>query len=417
MNPLPLRSRAPQLLLASMLLAACASDAPGERFSVRDSAGVRYIEHRSIDSLPARTTGEEGVVRIGAASGDAGGLLDRVAAGAVLSDGRVVLLNAGDREVRFYDANGALVAAQGREGDGPEEYRNPTTLVAIDGDSVVVWDVAHKRATVVGPDGTVARSATLPGELRFPLLAGVFGNGNLLVVDRSLSFTPGDSVQTEMAHDLLFSPTGEPRKKIGDHPLRVVQLMSEGAPVAALGPRQSVEIRAVPFSPETQRAARSDGYWVGRQRGPELAFIDSAGTLRTIVRWLAPPVAVTDADKRAYLDELIAQAPDEEARASLRTQGVAFFQYADRFPAHGPLVPASDGSLWMSEYRRPGVSGPERWTVLDAQGVARERVELPQGSRLLWASPERVLLLLRDERGVERVELRPLRSASSDTSG
>lgn len=135
----PKISRALPVLLACALAAsACRTDSPDERYSVRDSAGVHYVEHRTLDSLPVRKAGADAAIRIGAVEGEAALQLDRVLAGAVLSDGRIVLLNAGTHQVRYYDSTGALVASQGAEGDGPEEYRSPTALVATGGDSVVV---------------------------------------------------------------------------------------------------------------------------------------------------------------------------------------------------------------------------------------------------------------------------------------
>lgn len=190
-------------------------------------------------------------------------------------------------------------------------------------------------------------------------------------------------MQTEMGHDLIFAPTGEQQGRIGNHPVRTVQLMSGGQPVTALGPQNQVEISPVPFAPETQRAARTDGYWIGRQNGPEIALLDATGKVRTLVRWLGKPVATTKTDMQGYVDQAIEAATSEEQRAALRTQGTAYFQYAATLPPHGPLVAGVDGALWMNEYRRPGVRGPERWTVFGPDGVAREEVELPEGSTLL----------------------------------
>ena len=67
----------------------------------------------------------------------------------------------------------------------------------------------------------------------------------------------------------------------------------------------------------------------------------------------------------------------------------------------------------MADFRRPTDTGPARWTVLAPDGVARERVELPEGSTLLWASGDDVLLRLEDELGVQRVELRGLEAPAA----
>ena len=51
--------------------------------------------------------------------------------------------------------------------------------------------------------------------------------------------------------------------------------------------------------------------------------------------------------------------------------------------------------------------------VEEASALVRERVELPEGSTLLWASGDRVLVRLEDELGVQRVELRALEAAGT----
>ena len=402
---------------AVLLVAAagCAPDTtPPDRFLARDSSGVRIVEHVSIEGLPVRRTDENAALRIGgAADGDAAQVLDGVLAGAVLSDGRVAILDGGSAQLRLYDAAGAPLATQGRRGDGPEEYSNPTTMIPVAGDSMVVWDMAHGRATVVGPTGAVARTVTTPAELRSPLLAAVFGDGKLLVVNRLVDFKPGSSVQTEMGQDIRVSATGTPETVLGIHPFRTLQLMSDGVPVTQLGPQNQVEIRAVPFAPQTQRASRPDGYWLGRQRSFELAFIGADGGLKQLVRWVGGPLGVADADKQTYVDAAVEVAETEDAKTAIRGQGTAFFEFPPIFPTHGPLVGGADGSIWMNDFRRPGATGPEGWTVFDVDGVAKERVELPAGSTLLWAAPDRVLLLLKDDLDVERVELRTVGAAAA----
>jgi hypothetical protein len=175
----------------------------------------------------------------------------------------------------------------------------------------------------------------------------------------------------------------------------------------------AIEVQPAPLSAITQRAASADGYWMGTQVTREVALLDRTGATRTLVRWQGPSLAVSDADKNAFVAQRIEAARTEEARTALRAVAVDEYQFPETLPSHGPLVAATDGALWMADYALPGATGPALWTVLAADGTARERVELPEGATLLWASDERVLLRLEDELGVQRVELRGLEAADA----
>jgi hypothetical protein len=405
-------------LLIVTLAAACREAAPApESFVARDSAGVRIVEHASFDALPVRGVSEP-VVTIGSAMGDEAQQLDRVGGGAVLSDGRIALLNGGTAEVRFYDAGGALIATQGRSGDGPGEYRAPFFMYRMGGDSLLVWDVALRRGTVVTPDATVGRTIVL-SESEGPYMpVGVFAGSELLVVQRIPGFDPAQITITspERQIDHRYSAEGGSLAELGERGGRTVMLTRGGfvpfTDEVRPDPREGMNIGDTPFGSSTQRATAGDGYWMGDQKAREVTFLDRSGAPRTIVRWEGPPLTVTDADKNSYVEAQIEAARTEEVKAAFRTVPLEAFQFPETFPAHGPLVVATDGALWMSDYRRPG-EGESRWTVFGSDGVARERIALPAGATVLWASGDRVLLRLEDELGVQRVELREVLGAGT----
>ena len=150
------------MALLVLACAGCTRDAPVASAVGRDSAGVRIVEHVSFDALPMRSAAEPPEVAIGMALGDEG-QQHQVRAGAVLSDGRIVVLDSGSSELRYYDDEGALVATQGGSGDRPGEYRAPLFMFAMPGDSLLVWDVELRRATVVAPDASTVRIIILEG--------------------------------------------------------------------------------------------------------------------------------------------------------------------------------------------------------------------------------------------------------------
>src|SRR5262249_44385322 len=149
-------------------------------------------------------------------------------AGAVLPDGRIVLLNSGTNQIRFYSPRGQMSEAQGMEGEGPGEYVFASRMFITRGDSVVVWDDALGRASVLSPLGDYARDLQPSAQLVSPRLAGVFADGSLLIVNATLDLKPGTSLQTQMGQDLHISAEGKVVDTLGAYPGRTAQLLKDG---------------------------------------------------------------------------------------------------------------------------------------------------------------------------------------------
>ncbi|MGD2124007.1 MAG: hypothetical protein PVJ76_19810, partial [Gemmatimonadota bacterium] len=155
----------------------------GEMAAVRDSAGIEIVELSTTawERFPSLALVSSPDLSIGAAEGAEEELLYRVSGGTVLADGRVVVLNGGSREVRFYGADGALLIRQGRTGEGPGEYRQLSAVWSLPGDSVVVWDARLLRVTVLAPNGVVARETPIWGRLMATQVRGVLADGSLVL--------------------------------------------------------------------------------------------------------------------------------------------------------------------------------------------------------------------------------------------
>ena len=391
--------------LLAALSAACSGEKP-PTYTATDSAGVRIVEHASLAGLPLRTlAADTPQVRLGSAMGDPAAVLDRVLAASVLPDGRIILLNTGTTQIRFYDPTGTLIAIQGKEGQGPGEYVFPSDFFVTRGDSVLVWDAGQARASMLTPDGQFVRDFVLSGQLVSPRVVGTLADGSLVVVDATLDLKMGSSIQTQIGKDLRYSPEGVFQDSLGAYPGRTAQLMKDGQPVAQFGPQDMVEIRQVAFSGETQRAVAGNGYWIGTAQAPAVEFHDATGALKTITRWPGGSLDVTEADKEAYVNERVSQAPSDEAQTAMRGAGVAGFEFAATLPAHGPLMLDAVGNLWVSDFVRPESFDPVRWTVYGPDGAAVAQVELPSYATLLWAGTDKVLVRITDEIGIEYVEL------------
>ena len=78
-----------------------------------------------------------------------------------LSDGRVIVVDAGEKLVALVNLTSRTVTRIGREGAGPGEYSAPNKLLAVRGDTTIVGDLAG-RLSKVGPSGLYAGDVAMP---------------------------------------------------------------------------------------------------------------------------------------------------------------------------------------------------------------------------------------------------------------
>ena len=82
-----------------------------------------------------------------------------------LPDGGLVVLDAGSRELRWFDAAGEHVPTAGRRGQGPGEFLNPVVPPQFQSDSLLIFDRARRAFTWVALDGSGERTARPDGRL------------------------------------------------------------------------------------------------------------------------------------------------------------------------------------------------------------------------------------------------------------
>ena len=70
-----------------------------------------------------------------------------------LSDGRVIVVDARELTVKLLDFRAGTATAIGRSGEGPGEYRWPSRLYPLRGDSTLLHDGAGGRLMIIQPDG------------------------------------------------------------------------------------------------------------------------------------------------------------------------------------------------------------------------------------------------------------------------
>lgn len=95
-----------------------------------------------------------------------------------MADGRLLVADQIESAVYLVDLAAGTRQRIGREGSGPQEYRQPTGLHLFRGDSALLMDLQNNRIAVLSADGRIARTEPLfrPG---MSIPTGVDGAGNL----------------------------------------------------------------------------------------------------------------------------------------------------------------------------------------------------------------------------------------------
>lgn len=140
------RTRRGPLVSFLLSLVACAGDVQPPFVEYRDSAGVSIAE----SSRPQWSVGEEwrlDTVPFLALSGTGPAYeFYEVEDATLLKDGRLVVLDGGSHQVRYYDSNGSFLYAMGQEGEGPGDFKRLANVSTYRGDSVLVFDYWLSRS-------------------------------------------------------------------------------------------------------------------------------------------------------------------------------------------------------------------------------------------------------------------------------
>jgi hypothetical protein len=352
-------------------------------------------------------------LRIGVVEGAAEYQWARPVAAGRLSDGGFAILEQVPAEVRLFDRGGRFLDRIGAEGSGPGEFRFPSGLAVLSGDSILVWDRGAMRLSWFSRQGVLERERTLrePGGIRRIRRAALSPSGAVVILG---------AATTE--EDL------ENRGRVREA-WRVVRLEQESDTGSVLGTVPGTE-RAV----QVQRSedggvlsvnvqgrwwwgegfawASNRGVWTADQLFFEARHFDVERGLDRIVRVAAPDRPFTpgliDSLHRVELE----RSGDEEIR-ELRRADFEGREYPAAVPPVAAVFSDAAGRLWIGLTEPPPERLPSgelravsRWVVFGGSDTpdsaeptalrALGMLELPPRSHPLWADAQGVLLVRND---------------------
>ncbi|MCY3599161.1 MAG: hypothetical protein OXN85_04215 [Gemmatimonadetes bacterium] len=396
--------RATPALILGSLSAACGGggDGGGLQSTVRDSAGVTIVENQRppLDSRLGWRVGLEATVSIGTAEGDPAYELFRVGGAMRLSDGRIVVANAGTGELRVYDANGVHLASWGGQGDGPGEFgaMAPQGLKPWPGDSLMARDPFSGRISIFSMDGTFGRA--LRPEGGYPSVVGPLPDGSVFAATLTTfeRGEPGTSeiIRPDVEYGILRAD-GSVQRDLGAYPGSELYMVNtvDGSPFP----------RPYPFSRNAYPLVWADLVVITTNDRYEIRAYRPDGSLARIVRRDHEARAPTRGDLRDYVAR---QNPDRPEALD----AVGDMPLVEAFPAFASVHVDRLGYLWVREYRLPG-ERHRLWTVFDPDGRLLGLVEMPGSFSVEEIGEDYILGSRDDELDVEYVESWPLDRSGS----
>ena len=333
-----------------------------------------------------------------------------------LRDGRVLVSDVRDKTVQLVDLKAKAATKVGREGSGPGEFALPARLLALPGDTSLVYDPLNRRFLVIGPDGKPGPFASYESESSEGPRISL---GARYTDARGRLYSQGSSFRA--------GPNGAPTSSDTSPILRLDRLTKKTdtlawvhTPKAVITTSQggsNVEIRAGggnPFAAADDWAVTPDGRLaVVRVKDYHVDWYAPNGQRTSGAAVAYDRVKVTEDDKKAWRERRANGGGGIMVRREVgpggasQSAGVAAAgamqlpeptDWPDVKPAFtgNAAAAAPNGELWVLRTRSAKDKIPT-YDVFDASGRLVSRVALPAETRLVGFGKGTVYLARSDE--------------------
>jgi hypothetical protein len=369
----------------------------------RDSAGIRIVEN----SRPQRAGAHAerllaSPLLIIGPNADTSHQFSRIAGAGRLADGRIVVADAGSRQLRFFTPAGGFIKAVGRKGDGPGEFGALGAFSILPGDTLAAGDpwgrieyFTNTGRFIHFLDAINPPIQITPGNR---LVLALMPGGYRLIASTKRPAMPSPGMRLVDSYYLaIVGGKNAVAGSIGAFPAYVLQ-MAHDEPVAPL------------FAPAAFFAANRGAVFAGFSAEYSIRVYSLSGHLDHIIRRQWSPLKVT----RAVIDSFAILQSSTRGSADSATV-LAAIKAAPSFatlPAFSQLIADRVGRLWVREAgmgdgwsSSPSSDTPTTWSVFDPQGLWVDDVVMPARFTPTEIGADYVLGIARDDSDVESVEI------------
>jgi len=374
--------------------AACGGERDAPVVTEADSAGIHIVS--SDRPLEEWALSDEPDVDLGTEGSQGPTEFFQIEAAQFLPDGGFVVAHRSTEELRFFGANGALLGAAGRDGNGPEEFRG-LSWVAVRGDSLLTYDWGNDRISVRDRSGAYARSFRLEWISGLLAPSALLDDGTLLTLSVQ-HMTELEGTGTQLSEGLVsrHDLNGGLVDSLGRFPVMRRVVHREGN-------RQTTV--SLPMSSQADFAAQGKGFCYAFGSEFSVRCFDADGRLRTIARVDSLPRPVTPEDvEKAFEHELeLAREARNVPREQALLRARPSMTFPEALPAFTEILADDAGRIWARRYELPGVF-PAEWWIFD-EGTWVGRLRADPAFQVMDVREDRILGIWRNELGVEHVRV------------
>lgn len=347
---------------------------------MRDSATVQIVEHdaAAVAALPVWTIDTTPDLQLVTTDDDAFTAIGDLQP---WTDGRLVVADRRQRDVREYAANGEFTRILARNGQGPGEVTFVSRLQRLSGDSLLILDGNARLASFFDTAGSYAERVSYPrladgAPLR---ISARLRDGHWLGTIRTPWVPPAQPdgrirrdtfaiVQLALAPDDSIAPRVDTIALVPDSENFDVTVTIDG--------ETTPDVEFLRLGRATDFATDGAQLAIGTNETFELRVYRDARLQRLIRLDVAAEPAPADAGARviAWVKQgLVGRPPEVLAEFEALSRN---WRFASTLPFHDGLRWGEDGTLWASA---PTIlpTDPRRFVVFDSTGRALARVELP----------------------------------------
>ncbi|HKI95579.1 MAG TPA: hypothetical protein VJ992_09840 [Gemmatimonadales bacterium] len=383
------RIRLPVSLVATLCIAgmACSrANVPPKGFTTRDSAGVTIAENNGGAWAPD-SGWKIGPVDL-ALGGDTspGPKLGDVGHVALMSDGRVVVTDAGNDAVIVYDPAARAGRTIAKEGHGPGEVFRVVDAWVGPADSIVAYDGGNARLEIFAPDGRFVRTM---------LLATSGPDVGMTAVGRLPDGTfLGDHLHPPAKASVQARWDSASYLRLGADSLNILDTLVVLPRFEQFMMHVTYLGRAMPPTPQpivyghmTDVLTTPGGFAVANNAHWQIQEYDARGRLRRSIRRMVTPERVTSADIDAYrrvydsaLQNQKGLPPELRAQFASQVRGAPA---SKTVPLFGRVLCGADGSYWVGRYDPLEQYTFESYSVIDSTGRYLGEIAIPKGEHLV----------------------------------
>lgn len=384
--------------LIALLLVACSERTESEQSSIgiRDSSGVKIAYSIPSSSIAQCRLSPKPTLEIGKENANEAYLFARISAVASLSDGRIVVLDRGNFEVRVFNEVGEWLYSFGAKGEGPGEFESPQGLWTGEGDIIYIGNYIPWRLEVFSPEGIFVRTISFDKIRTLPVLRTVMFDGTSVMAELDISILSKLDFSPTF-YDLVYSDSnGVSSDTVATIP---------GPTYGTFDHHQPIVMNPV-FEPSSSMDGTRNNFIVGWGGKAEYSVYNLSELSRPkmVVRWksLSDRLVSTSALKLHYQQNQINQAGNIDQRT------INQLTHPDRpvekyFPAFKEAKMGRDFKVWISRYKRPEDEKDNRWLIFEDNGLFMCHIDLPIDFKMLEAGSNYILGVQKNQNGLERI--------------